>query len=76
LISIYHQIANGYFGNSCLLPTLQMDANQNADQFVTSRGHPGPRFSLSLYHYQAKTTELLGDVVCSANWLLYSWLGT
>jgi hypothetical protein len=27
-ISIYHQIANGCFGNSHLLPTLQMDANE------------------------------------------------
>jgi hypothetical protein len=27
-ISIYRQIANGSFGDSCLLPTLQMDANE------------------------------------------------
>jgi hypothetical protein len=27
-ISIYHQIANGCFGDSRLLPTLQMDANE------------------------------------------------
>jgi hypothetical protein len=47
----------------------------NADQCVTSRGYPGPLFSISLYHYQAKGTELLGDIVCSANQLLY-WLGT
>jgi hypothetical protein len=46
-----------------------MDANQCA----TSRGHPGLLFSISLYHYQVKATELLGDVICSANQLLY-WL--
>jgi hypothetical protein len=38
------------FGNSHLLLTLQMDANQ----CVTSRGYPGPLFSISLYHYQVK----------------------
>jgi hypothetical protein len=48
----------------------------NANQCVTTRGYSGPLFSISLYHYQAqKATELLGDIVCSANWLVY-WLGT
>jgi hypothetical protein len=32
----------------------------NADQCVTSRGYPGPLFSISLYHYQVKDNWIVG----------------
>jgi hypothetical protein len=47
----------------------------NANWCVTSRGYPGPLFSISLYHYQVKDNWIVGDMVCSANRLLYSCLG-
>jgi hypothetical protein len=73
-ISIYCQIANGCFGDSHLLPTLQIDANEcrlMCDFQRLSR--------TAFLHFctiiKWKTTELLGDMVCSANRLLYSSLG-
>jgi hypothetical protein len=33
----------------------------NANQCVTSRGYPGPLFSISLYHYQVKDNWIVGQ---------------
>ncbi len=33
----------------------------NANQCVTSRGYPGPLFSISLYHYQVKGNWIVGQ---------------
>jgi hypothetical protein len=33
----------------------------NADWCVTSRGYPGPLFSISLYHYQVKDNWIVGQ---------------
>jgi hypothetical protein len=62
------------FGDSRLLPTLQMDANQCRSMCDLQRLSRTAFLHLSVPLSSERQLNLLGDMVCSANQLFYSWL--